>query len=321
MKKVFITVPAFDTYCRDAKKLLEDRGYGVAVSQKTVPFYTFEELKPLIGEYDGVIMGLDEWNDEVFKIAPRLKAVAKFGVGVDNVDLAAATKRGVKVINAKGGNSQAVAELALALMLASARNIVYQHQRLAGAGEWVRFTGMELSGKTVGLLGFGDIARRVAKLLTGFEVKILAADPLVDAASALRQGASLVSVDEVLAQSDVVSLHIPAIADNYHFMNAERFKKIKKGAILINTARGAVLDETALLDALHSGQISAAALDVYEHEPIDHTSPLTREPRIICTPHTAAETVEAIRGVGYTVAKDIIEALEGRTPVNWVNRW
>ncbi|MDR1058344.1 MAG: phosphoglycerate dehydrogenase [Treponema sp.] len=321
MKKIFITVPAFDQYCQDAKKLLEDQGYEVVVSQKNVPFHTFEELKPIIGEYDGVIMGLDEWNDEVFKIAPRLKAVAKFGVGVDNVDLAAAAKRGIKVINAKGGNSQAVAELALALMLASARNIVYQHERLTGAGEWVRFTGMELSGKTIGLLGFGDIARRVAKLLTGFEVKILAADPLVDAAAAARHGASLVSVDEVLSQSDIVSIHIPAVADNYHFMNAERFQKIKKGAILINTARGAVLDEEALLDALHSGQISAAALDVYEHEPIDNTSPLTREPRIICTPHTAAETLESIRGVGYMAAKDLIEALEGRTPVNWVNRW
>jgi D-3-phosphoglycerate dehydrogenase len=320
MKKIFITVPPFGKYCQDAKKLLEDQGYEVVISPKNLPYHTFEELKPLIGEYDAVIVGLDDWNEEVFKIAPRLKVVAKFGVGVDNVDLAAATKRGIKVINAKGGNSQAVAELAVALMLASARNIVYQHERLTGAGEWVRVTGMEISGKTIGLLGFGDIARRVAKLLTGFEVKILASDPLVDAAAASRHGVALVSVEDVLSQSDIVSLHIPAIASNYHFMNAERFGKMKKGAIVINTARGAVLDEEALLGALHSGQIAAAALDVYEHEPIDHTSPLTREPRIICTPHTAAETLEAIHGVGYMVAKDVIEALEGRTPINWVNR-
>ena len=319
-KRILVTSSHFETLCGKAKALLEENGCEVVVTRKEYPVYTFEEIARVIGDIDGVIAGNDNWGEEVFAIAPRLKAIAKFGVGVDNFDLEAARRRKIYAINAYGCNSQSVAELALGLMLAVIRKIPAQYAHMQ-QGIWDRHLGMDLHGKTVGIIGFNNIGTKLARLLSGFDVRILANDPAVTEERAKELGAELVPLDRLLAESDVVSLHIPGTAANYHFMDRARMEQMKPGAILINTARGAVVDADALAELVAAGRLGGAGLDVYETEPLPTDSPLLHSDRIICTPHTAAETVESYQNVSLSVAQDILAAFAGRAPKNWVNRW
>lgn len=319
-RKVLVTSSYFDSICKQAKELLEQNGCEVLITQKEYPVYTYEEIARVIGDIDGVIAGNDTWDEAVFSIAPRLKAVAKFGVGVDNIDLEAAKRRKIYAINAYGCNSQSVAELALGLMLAVIRKIPAQYAHMQ-QGIWDRHLGMDLRGKTVGIIGFNNIGTKLARILSGFEVKLLVNDPVVTAERAKEFGAELASLDRLLAESDVVSLHIPGTTANYHFMDRAKLERMKQGAILINTARGAVLDSDALAELVASGRLGGAGLDVYETEPLPQDSPLLHSDRIVCTPHTAAETVESYQNVSLSVAKDILAAFDGREPKNWVNRW
>jgi len=319
MKKIFVSIYNFDNDCAEAKKLLDEHGFEIINHNKMVP-YTYEELVSIVPDIDAAIVGIDIWDESIFKLAPKLKTLARFGVGVDNVNIPDATKYGIKVFNTKGANAQAAAELTLTLMLCCARNVCTLNRKLSEDGTWLRSIGFEISGKTVGLIGFGDIGKKVAKLLKGFDATILACDPLIDAATAAQYGARLAGLDEVLSNSDIVSLHIPGTEDNYHFMNAERLSKMKKGSILINAARGILLDEQALISAIHSGHISGAGIDVYKHEPLEVSSPLLKEERITCLPHTSADTVEACRNVGLSAVRDTIAAFEGGIPKNWLNK-
>ena len=267
MGNILITASHFQTLCRDAIALLEANGHHVILNDHDMPYYSFEELAAWVPEIDGAIIGMDQWNEQVFSLALKLKILARFGVGVDNIDLEAAKRHGVQVVNARGMNANAVAEMAVAMILNCFRNIPLLTQEL-GHGKWSRSVGRELAGKTVGLLGFGDIGGRVAKKLSGFDVTLLAYDPYPNRERAEALGVTLTGMDDVLSRSDVLSIHMPSIPETRHIMNANTFHKMKQGAYFINTARGALVDTQALIDAVICGHLSGAALDVYEQEPL-----------------------------------------------------
>ncbi|MFQ3537066.1 MAG: hydroxyacid dehydrogenase [Aggregatilineales bacterium] len=252
--------------------------------------------------------------------APKLKLIGRAGVGVDNVDLAAATERGVIVMNAPDGNTVATAELAIGLMLALARHIPAADGSLK-AGQWERkaYMGIELRGKTLGLVGFGRVGRAVAKRAAAFEMTIIAHDPYVSAETAQPYGVQMVTLDELYARSDFISLHASVTPENYHMICAESIAKMKDGVRIINDSRGALIDEHALAEAIRRGKVAGAALDVYEEEPPKPDNPLIGLPGVIHTPHLGASTYEAQDEVAVQIAQQALDALfkgEYRNVVN-----
>lgn len=319
MGNILITASHFQTLCRDAIKLLEDNGHRVILNDHDMPYYSFEELAVWAPEIHGAIIGMDQWNEQVFQLAPKLKILARFGVGVDNIDLEAAKRHGVQVVNAAGMNANAVAELGVAMILNCLRGLPQLNQKLA-RGEWARAVGRDIQGKTVGLLGFGDIGGRVAKKLSGMEVRLLAYDPYPNHEKAKALNVTLTDMDTVLAQSDIVSIHMPSIPSTYHVMDRAAFAKMKPGSYFINTARGALVDTEALIEAVSGGHLAGAALDVYEQEPLPMDAPVLHTPGIQCTPHTGAETVETYHNISMMTAQAVIDSLNGKTPKNWLNQ-
>jgi len=239
--------------------------------------------------------------------APLLTLIARAGVGVDNVDLPAATARGIRVVNAPTAATASVAELSVGLYVMLARNL-YQRIATTKGGTWGRSeNGTEIGGKTFGFVGYGRIAREIARRLQPFGVTVVAYDPYVTATS---DGTQMMPLDELLARSDFVSLHAALTPENHHLLNAERIAKMKKGAYLVNAARGALVDPSALLAALDAGQIAGAALDVFEVEP--PTDPkLLGHPKLIATPHLAASTHEGQLRAGRGVVEEVLRALRG----------
>lgn len=320
MGKVLVSASHFDTLCQQAWKLLEDNGHEVIFDPaRSFPSYSYEELVDIIPDIDASIIGMDYYDEKVFKIAPKLKCVCKFGVGVDNINLADATKYGVKACNCPGQNSNAVAELTVGFMVAVLRGIIPLHKAMEKS-TWPRYLGEEMEGKTVGLLGFGAIAREVAKKLSGFDVKIKAYDLYPNEAAAKELGVEMVSQDEVIQTCDIVSLHAPATAENHHLFNAESIASMKDGAYLINAARGALVDLDALAAAIKSGKIAGAALDAFEVEPLPSDSPILQCENVVLTPHTGAETRQAYHKVSMVAAQNVIDTLAGREPKFWVNK-
>lgn len=320
MGKVLVSASHFDTLCKQAWELLEANGHEVIFDpSRSFPAYSHEELAEIIPDIDAAIIGMDFYNEEVFKMAPKLKCVCKFGVGVDNVNLDDATKYGVKVCNCPGQNSNAVAELTVGFIIAVLRGIIPLHKAMEQS-KWPRLMGEELEGKTVGLLGFGAIARQVAKKLSVFDVTVKAFDLFPNEAAAKELGVQMVSQEEVIQTCDVVSLHIPATSENHHLFNAETIASMKDGAYLINAARGALVDLDALAAAIQSGKISGAALDAFEVEPLPGDSPILQCENVVLTPHTGAETKQAYHKVSMVAAQNVIDTLAGREPKFWVNK-
>ncbi len=319
MGKILISSSHFDTLCMDAWNLIEARGHEVIYDPKRgFPAYTSEELKEILPDIDGTLIGLDHYTEDLFAAAPKLTAVAKFGVGVDNIDVEAATRHGVWVINAPGINSNSVAELTVAFMLNLLRSVVPLHEKMA-QGTWQRFIGSEIKGKTVGLLGFGAIARSVAEKLKAFDAHVIAFDLYPNEEAARQLNVTLTTMDEVIETSDIVSIHIPATAENRHLFCAQMFARMKKGAYLVNTARGALVSLADLRDALLSGQLSGAALDAFEEEPLPMDSPIFQCPNVILTPHTGAETADSYRRVALAACECICDVLDGKEPRFHVN--
>ncbi len=240
---------------------------------------------------------------------PGLTLVCKMGSGLDNIDLAWCEQHGVKIVNSRGCNANAVAEMTLLLMLSSLRQLPHCYQ-IAKSGAWEnRFAGTELGGKTIGLLGFGTIARRVASLLAPFSVRILTYDPYLDKDAAALLRVDPVPFDTLIEQSDVLSLHLPASRENYKMVNRQLISKMKDGAVLVNCARGTLVDETALYDALVSGKLCAAASDVWQQEPLPPGHPLFSLPNFIGTPHEAGMTQESMLADSMSVARSIVATL------------
>ncbi len=265
---------------------------------------------------DALIVGLDEVSAEVIAAAPGLRVIAKHGVGVDNIDCAAARHHGVRVVNAPGSNTNAVADLTMALLLAALRQIVPAHTSTV-AGGWDRFFGPELGGRTLALLGFGRIGQAVARRAAGFDMRVIAYDPYLPDEVFTAAGVTAASLDECLAQADVLSLHLPAAPGAAPLLGRAELSRTKPGACLVNTARGELVDEHAVADLLRSGQLRAAAVDAFTTEP-PRDSPLLSAPNVVLTPHVGAFTHEANAVMGVTVARDVARVLRGEPPVHAV---
>ena len=274
---------------------------------------TSAQLAELLPGMDGFIAGLDVIDAAALKAADRLKVIARYGVGFDNVDLAAARARGIVVTNTPGANSVSVAELALALMLALARQLP-EAVSAVHAGNWPRLSGISLEHKTVGILGFGAIGKQLARRLRGFDCRILAFDPYADQAFAAENNVELVERDEVVRNADFLSLHLPLLPETRGLVNAEFLSRMKKGAYLINTSRGEVVDETALFTALDSGHLRGAGLDAFAQEPPDPANPLLKLPQVIATPHLGAQTDGATSNMGWLALQDCMAVLKGEEP-------
>jgi D-3-phosphoglycerate dehydrogenase len=284
-----------------------------------------DELLSIVAEYAAIVVrSQTKITAKVIEAAKRLKAVGRAGVGVDNVDVDAATRRGVIVMNTPGGNTVSTAEHAFSLLVSIARNIPQAHASMK-TGKWDRksFEGVELHGKTIGIFGMGRIGTEIARRVISFGMRAIAYDPYLSPSRARSLQVELFEdLDQVLAQSDFVTMHMPLTAETKHLINAERIAKMKRGARIINCARGGLVDEQALFDALQSGQIAAAALDVYETEPPPADFPLRTLSNVVFTPHLGASTAEAQESVGIEIAEAIRSVLlEGviRNAVNVPN--
>ncbi|HEV7678310.1 MAG TPA: phosphoglycerate dehydrogenase [Candidatus Dormibacteraeota bacterium] len=273
-----------------------------------------EELIARIGEYDALVVRSEtKVTADVFAAATRLRVVGRAGVGVDNIDLDAATRHGVLVLNAPTGNTLAAAEHAITMMCALARNVAAADASMH-SGKWERgkFMGFELREKTLGLLGLGKIGFEVARIAgQGLQMRVIAHDPLVTPERAEQAGVELVDLDALVRESDVLSVHVPLTDQTRGVINAQRLRQMKPGARLLNVARGGIIDEQALADALHDGHIAGAAVDVFTKEPPPPENPLLSAPNMVLTPHLGASTVEAQVNVAFDVADQIATVLSG----------
>ena len=256
---------------------------------------------------------------ELLEHAPKLRVVGRAGVGVDNIDVEAATHRGILVMNTPGGNAVSVAEHTFALMLAMARSVPQSNASIH-AGRWEKSgaSGTELRGKTLGLVGLGRVGTEVARRARGLEMKVLAHDPYVTPAAAREVEVELVTLDELMKRADVISLHTSLSAATEKMFGAAAFAKMKRGARLVNCARGELIDEAALAEALKSGQLAAAAVDTFAEEP-PKNSPLIGLANLIATPHIAGSTAEAQEEVGTAVAQQVRDYLADGLIRNAVN--
>ena len=279
------------------------------------------DLKAVIGEYDGLLVrSRTKVKADVIDVANRLKIIGRAGIGVDNIDVAAASRRGIIVENAPSGNAVTTAEHALCLLLSLARHIP-QATASMKEGKWEKnkFSGTEIMGKTLGVVGLGNIGRIVADRAAGLKMKLLGYDPFIGREAAARLGVELVGLDELLTRADFITIHTPMTAETRGLINAEALGKMKKGALLVNAARGGIVDEAALLAALDSGHIGGAALDVFVEEPAPAGSPLVAHPKVVCTPHLGASTEEAQEKVAIEVAEQLVAFAERGEVRNAVN--
>ncbi len=287
---------------------------GEVIYNPTGKPLTSMEIAKLLPGIDGYLAGLDGIDANALEKADRLKVIARYGVGVDNVDLSAARKKGIVVTNTPGANSVSVAELAVGLMLALARQIP-EAVEAVHQGKWPRYSGVSLEGKTIGILGLGAIGKQLARRLTGFDCKIMAFDPYADSAYAKENHIEIAPMDDVIRQADFVSLHLPLLPETRGIVDETFLAKMKKGSFLINTSRGEAIDESALLKALQSGHLRGAGLDAFTVEPPDPKNPLLALPQVVVTPHLGAQTDGATSNMGWFAMKDCLAVLKGEQPV------
>lgn len=314
MYKILIT----DKLGREGLALLEaapDVSFDVKIGLSK------DEIIAALPDYDAWLVRSGTRPDaEMIAAGKKLKVIGRAGIGVDNVDVAAATAHGVLVMNTPGANSMATAEQTLALMLAASRFTAQAHHSLL-KGEWNRnsFVGQELFQKTLGVIGFGKIGRLVATRAQAFGMTVLAYDPYVSEEAARNLNVTLVDLEDLLAQSDYITLHAVATAETANLINAETLAQMKDGVIIINVARGKLIDEAALAAALDSGKVRAAGLDVFVQEPPAADNPLIGHPKVAHTPHLGASSVEAQANVSIDIVKSVLDALRGVDVRNAVN--
>jgi D-3-phosphoglycerate dehydrogenase len=279
-----------------------------------------DELLAVIGDYDAlVIRSHTRVTAEVIEAANRLKVIGRAGVGTDNIDVEAATKRGIIVMNSPTGNTVSAAEHTMTMILALSRNIALANAAMR-AGQWerTRFTGVEVYGKTLGVLGLGRIGTEVAKRARAFGMKVLGVDPFISQSGAEKLGVQLVPLPELIRNSDYITIHVPLTQDTYHLFGREAFAQMKRNVRLVNCARGGIIDEEALIEALKNGQVAGAALDVFEDEP-EINARLVELPNVLATPHLGASTEEAQENISIEIATQCLNALRGRAVLNAIN--
>ena len=280
-----------------------------------------EELKAIIGEYAALAVRSEtKVTADILAAADKLQIIGRAGVGVDNIDVTAATQKGVVVVNSPEGNTLAAAELAVALLLALARKIPQGDASLR-AGKWERkkFVGTEIYGKTVGIVGLGKIGKSVAQRMKSFETTVIAYDPFATPASAQRTGVELVSLEELYRRSDFITLHVPLNNDTRNMIGPAQFAIMKDGVRIINCARGGIVDEAALAEAITTGKVGGVAFDVFSKEPPEPDNPLLSLPENVVTPHLGASTEEAQVNVAIDISEQIADVLQGRPARSAVN--
>ncbi|MFZ5570191.1 MAG: phosphoglycerate dehydrogenase [Thermodesulfobacteriota bacterium] len=291
---------------------------GIEVDVKTG--LSADELKAIIGEYDALaIRSATKVTEELLKAAKKLKVVGRAGIGLDNVDIPAATKRGIAVMNTPGGNVVTTAEHAIAMMMALTRNIPQGTASLkAGIWDKKRLQGREVYNKVLGVLGFGNIGSIVADRARGLKMRVLVYDPNVTAERIEKAGYEYASLETIYQQADYITVHVPKLKSTLGLLNKNAFKQMKTGVMIINCARGGIVEEADLYDAVKSGKVAGAALDVFATEPPGQ-SPLFELDNVIATPHLGASTLEAQTNVAVAVAEQIIAFLKHNTVINAVN--
>ncbi len=317
MTRVLVTARSFRKMQGDHWRVLQDAGYEIVTPEQDQPLKE-PEMLALVGDVDAILAGNDAVTERVIAAAPRLKVVSKHGVGVDNVDVAAATRAGVIVTNTPGANQVAVAEMAVALILALTRKLAH-HDTVVKSGGWSRIMGTELAGKTVGLVGLGRIGKEVVLRLKGFRVNFLAHDVYQDADFAAENSVRFVSLYELLAESDIITLHAVLTADTQHLIGEKELARMKPGAYLVNTARGGLVDEQALSRALAENRLAGAGLDVFADEPPRDSPLLKLGDKVLLAPHLGAQTTETVLRMGRMAAENIVQVLRGEKPAGVVN--
>jgi len=306
-----------DSLSKEAVDILErEKEFKVDVNTKLTP----DELKKIIKDYDALLVrSATKVTKDVINAADKLKIVGRAGVGLDNVDVEAASKKGVIVVNTPGGNTMSTAEHTFSMMLALSRNIP-QADLSMRKGEWERkkFMGVELYGKVLGIVGLGRIGTEVAKRAISFDMKVLAYDPYLSAEKAKELGIELVDLNRIFKESDYITVHTPLTDETKHMISEKEFSLMKKGVRILNCARGGIIDEEALVRAIEAGKIAGAAFDVYEEEP-PKNSKLLKLDKVVLTPHLGASTEEAQVNVAIDVANTVRDALLGRGIRNAVN--
>lgn len=299
-------------------------GYEVVVAWEAISDWSAspEQVKALIGDVDGIAVRSEtKVTADVIAVAPQLKVVGRAGVGVDNVDIPAATERGVIVMNTPGGNTIATAELTFTHLLCGSRPIARADKEMKEGG-WPRKTlpkGAELNEKILGICGLGRIGAEVAKRALAFNMTVLAYDPYLTESRAETLGLKKVDLDEVIAQSDYITVHMPLTPETKYMIDEDAIARMKDGVRLFNCARGGIIKESALIEALQSGKVAHAGLDVYEDEPLAQDSPLRSLDTVTLTPHLGASTAEAQESVGIEIAEQMADALNGGMVRNAVN--
>lgn len=279
---------------------------------------TEEELILLLKNCDGYLAGVDFVTADVIASCPKLKVISRYGAGYDRVDIDAARRVGITVTNTPGVNAQAVGELAFGLILSLARRIPYLNQQTK-AGRWVRSVGMELKGKTLGILGLGAIGKVVARCGQGFGMDVITYDPFVDEAYCRENKIEVVSAEEMIAKGQVISLHLPLNDETRNYINKDTIQRMQKGALVINTSRGGLVNEEDVYEALKSGRLGGLGLDAFAIEPPE-PSPLFELENVVITPHTGAHTKEATELMGEVAVRNLIAVLTGKECQYIVNK-
>ncbi len=314
--KVFIASRSYGKYSPETVSYLENNGCELEYN-KLGRIYKEEDLLEIITDYDAIIIGVDEVTKKVINQGKRLKIIGRTGVGYDNVDIKTADKAGIYVVNTPGANNHSVADLTVGLMLSIGR-LIPQINHKTRNGDWKRLIGRELWNKKVGIIGTGDIGQKVAGRLKGFNCEILAYDITKNEEFIRDYDATYLELDELLKRADYISLHLPLNEGTRGLIDARRLSLMKKEAYIINTARGGIINEDDLYEALKAGTIAGAASDVFSNEPPGKHK-LFELDNFIATSHIGAFTYEASERIGMKLAQNVIQGLKGITPENLVN--
>lgn len=309
--KLVSTSPSFGYYAMEPIEYLKQHGCEVELVPQGKKM-SEDDLVACAAEVDAMVVGIEKITARVIQAGKKLKVIAKHGAGVDNIDMETATKNKIVVTSAPGANSDAVADMTMGLFLALARSLPFADRSVKGGG-WPRMAGTQLNKKTLGIIGVGQIGKKVARRAAGFDMKILVYDVVKDEEFAATHGVTYLPLDNVIQSSDFISIHVPLTSTTRNLISTREFGMMKKGAFLVNIARGGIVDETALFPALKEKKISGAALDVFAQEP-PTGSPLLSLDNFIATPHMGGYTMEALNETGMICVRNIMDVLAGKKP-------
>lgn len=312
MPRILVTPAVFQDGHGPWREVLDAAGFEVVIPPVNCMQISSEEFVKLLDGIDATLAGIEQYNPQVFA-GSKLKAVARIGVGFDQVDLTAATQHGVVVTITPGTNEHSVAEQAIALITAVFRDTARRDREIRD-GQWRRSSPRRLAGNTIGLLGLGRIGRAMIPRCQGLGLNVIGYDPFAKPEMAEELGIQLVSFDDLITQSDIVSLHMPCTAETTDLMNAETFRRMKQDSVLINTARGGLVDEDALVETLSNGRLYGAGLDVCKKEPLPADSPLREHGNIVFSPHLGGIDQTALDAMGQLAAECLVDILNGRWP-------